>query len=54
MEKIHKNVNVFVLSCLIKCYMKAQERARFHVFSPFSTSFYPLLHHDGKGSIAHA
>ena len=28
--------------------MKAQEHARFHVLSPFSASFYPPLHHNGK------
>ena len=26
-------------------YIKAQKRARFHVYSPFSASFYPPLHH---------
>ena len=29
----------------------AQKHARFHAFSPFSASFYPLLHHNGKRCI---
>ena len=32
--------------------MKAQKHAHFHVFSPFSASFYLPLHRNGIGSIA--
>ena len=31
-------MHVFVLPCL-----KAQKHARFHVLSPFSASFYPIM-----------
>ena len=33
MEKIHKNIRVFMLSCI--------KHACFHVFSPFSAYFFP-------------
>ena len=33
MEKIHKNIHVFMLSCI--------KQACFHVFSPFSAYFSP-------------
>ena len=43
MEKIHKNIRVFMLSCI--------KHACFHVFSPFSAYTFPPLHCSGKGSI---
>ena len=33
MEKMHKNISVFMLSCI--------KHACFHVFSPFSAYFFP-------------
>ena len=45
MEKIHKNIRVFMLSCI--------KHACFHVFSPFSAYFFP---HDiiaEKGLLGH-
>ena len=41
MEKIHENVHVFVFSCK-NLNMKT---------CMFSSTFYPPLHHNGKGSI---
>ena len=49
MEDLHGNVRFCAF--MFKIYMKA---ACFHVFSPFSASFYPPLHHNGKGSITSA
>ena len=51
MEKIHKNISVFMLSCI--------KHACFHVFSPFSAYFFPhdiiaengLLHLDAQLSL---
>ena len=44
---LHGNMLIF----MFKFYMKAQKHACVHVFSLFSASFYPPLHHKGKGSI---
>ena len=35
------HINFKFCAFKFKIYMKAQKRARFHVFSPFSASFYP-------------
>ena len=43
MEKIHRNMHVFVF----KIYIKAQKHARFHVLSSFSSP----LHHNDERSI---
>ena len=49
MENAQGNIYyVFMLSCLTLFYTKAQKHSSFHVFSPFSASFYPPSQ---KGSI---
>ena len=41
MENLHVNMHVFVHSCLCLNLHETTKRARFHVFFPFSASFYP-------------
>ena len=50
MGNLHESMHVFVFT--FELYMKAQKHEHFHVFSPFSTFFYPPLHHNGKRSSA--
>ena len=51
MEKIHETCMFCAFMYILQVNMKST-KTYFHVHSPFSAYFYPLLHHNGKGLYA--